>query len=660
MSNFNMTEIESRMALKQLYTKLSDECKEYYTDEESGELTFDPSFGYEMTKDGMLVEFADGVTTVDKMLDYADVELAWYVPSIASINFMTFIRRCLGEEPENSNPKAHYFFIDCVFQQISVEPYFIIRNIDYYELRDRIAILATREFSKSTLVAYMFLFMATEGKIPGFGKVNYGIYIGDSMDNNVKTTMKTIRKVYQESTFLSTKFESTVLNADFVEFIRKPNTKAEILQLQEHIDRGGSLDTAPGRMKRTFSLKGIGAKTGGKGSREALARPDFDVFDDLVPSKDDAASGPTLRSIENTIESDVMPGLNNNKNFAILIGTPYSKADPVYRRIEERSWLPVVFPRGVKVVNGKAYPMDEHTEPTEFKSVWDDRHSYRNCKRDFKKAVLARDGGNKDPMRDILQEHYLRISNPDDRMIPETLLQPYSLKHIIPNISKYNIYITTDFTTTGGAKSDLSGICVWAVNSNMDWYLLDISLKQLELEEQYLLLFQFAKKYKNLTGRNVTVGIETDGQQKVHILALKDRMLTRQEYFVIGRQKGSAFTSQGILSRLEGGNKHWRFKMTLPTFQNRKFWFPVELAGKPDYEELMEELRYVTYDSFGTKRDDGCDCVSQTLMMHVEYPATEAFREDRKEVRQNPEDKFWDKLWEQENGNNVDAFAGYV
>jgi len=659
MANWNMTELESKLALQALYKKLSPEATAYYTDPYFSQVVIDPSFGYEMTKEGILVEFENGVTTVDKMLDYADVELAWYVPSKSAIKFMVFIRQCLGEEPENSNPKAHYFFIDCVFQQVSVEPYFIIRNIDYEELKDRIAILATREFSKSTLMAYLFLFMATEGEIPGFGKINYGIYIGDSMDNNVKTTMETIRKVYQESTFLSTKFESTVLNADFVEFVRNPTTPEAIRLLQDHLDRGGKLETAPGRMKRTFSLKGIGAKTGGKGSREALARPDFDVFDDLVPSKDDASSKPTLKSIENTIESDVMPGLNNNKNFAILIGTPYSKADPVYRRIEERSWLPVVFPRGVKVVDGKAYPMDETATDKDFKSVWEDRHSFRNCKRDFKKAILARDGGNKDPMRDILQEHYLRISNPDDRMISEQLLQTFSRQSLEKNLHKYNIYITTDFTTTGGASSDLSGILVWAVNSDMSWFLLDISLRQLELEEQYLTLFRMCKYYRAMSGKNVTVGIETDGQQKVHILALKDRMVTRGEYFNIGRQRGSSFTSEGILSRLEGGDKHWRFKMTIPMFQNRKFWFPRELAGTPDFEELMEELRYVTYDSFGTKRDDGCDCVSQTVMMHVDYPSPDLFIEDKKRIKQTSEDKFWDRLWEQEEGN-VDAYAGYV
>lgn len=652
-----MTDQQVKRSLDALKTRLSPECVDFYTID--GTYNLDPSAGYEMTPDGILVAFEDGKTTVEKMLDYADVELDWYVPSEEAIKFMLFIRLCLGEEPENSNPKAHYFFIDCVFQQHNVEPYFIIRNVDYEELRDRIAILSTREFAKSVLIAYLFLYMALEGNIPGFGKVNYGIYIGDSMDNNVKTTMKTLKKVYLESKYLSDKFESTTLNMDHVEFVRNPRNEKESKQLQEHLDRGGKKDTAPGRMKRTFSLKGIGAATGGKGSREALARPDFNVFDDLVPSKADAASGPTLKKIESTIESDILPGLNNNKNFAILIGTPYSKKDPVYRRIEERSWLPVVFPRGIKVIEGKSYPMDEDTEDKHFKPVWEDRHSYKNCRRDFKKAMLAKEGGNKDPMRDILQEHYLRISSSEDRLVEDHMLQPYSRTELEKNLHQYNIYVTTDFTTTGSSGSDLSGIAVWAVNSNMDWFLLDLSLRQLEIEEQYTTLFRMVKYYRSLSGKNVTVGIETDGQQKVHIHAIKERMVKLGEFFTVGRQKGSKFSSEGILSRLEGGNKHWRFRTTLPMFQNHKFWFPLELTTYHDMQELIGQIKGTTYEGFTTKYDDGVDLISMTSAMHVDYPAPTVFKNERKNVHQTSEDKFWDRVWNKKD-KEVNAYDSYI
>ena len=81
--------------------------------------------------------FRDGVITVDKMLDHVDVVLEWYIPSENAIDFMNFIRLSLGEEPENTNPKSHYFMIDCIFKEDSVKPYYDVRGIDYHLLKKR-------------------------------------------------------------------------------------------------------------------------------------------------------------------------------------------------------------------------------------------------------------------------------------------------------------------------------------------------------------------------------------------------------------------------------------------------------------------------------------------------------------------------------------------
>ena len=611
-------------ALDVLNSKLSDKCLSIYDG------FVDPSCEYELNEDGVFKILEEGVS-VDKLLDVCDVELDWYVPSDFAIEFILFIRLCLGEEPENSNPKAHYFFIDCIFQQPNVEPYFVVRGYDYYELNNRIAILSTREFSKSTLMAYMFLYIAYHGKIPEFGKIYYMIYVGDSMDNNVKTTMKTISKVFLESAFLKSRFEDWTLNTDIVEFVRKPTTRREIERYQAHIDGGGKPKEAPGRMKRTFTLKGVGAKTGARGSRDGLARPDGVVFDDLVPSESDAASEPTLKSIESTIKSDILPGLNNNKNFALLIGTPYSKKDPVYSRIEKKSWLPVMFPRGIVIRNKKAYPIDEDATINSFKSVWDDRHGYGNCMRDFKAAMRDKNAGDSSSVRSILQEHYLRISSEEDRMITDNMIQWFNRVDIEKRISQYNLYMTTDFTTTGSSGSDMSGIAVWAVGHNNDIFLLDLCLRRQEMEAQYNEVFRMVNYWTRHNSRGITAGIETDGQQKSHILALKERMIKRNEFFTIGFQKGAKIGSEGILSRLEGGSKHWRFRMMLPYFQNKKIWFPRELEDTPDMRELMDEIKYATYTAFGTKCDDGADLISQLGMMNIIYPMKSMYDEDEED-----------------------------
>ena len=580
----------------------------------------DPHAGHKVGRNGIILEaFEDKIITVDKLLDNIDLALDWYIPSDFAIEFIIFIRLVLGEEPENTSPKAHYFFIDCVFQQPNVKPFFMIRNIDYDDLKDRVVILASREFSKSTLVAYLILYMASKGKVPGFGKVNYGLYVADSMRNNVETTMTTIKKVYQESKYLKSLFEDTRLIQTEVSFVRKPTTRKEIDAYQQAINvEKLKPEEVPGRMKRTFTLVGIGANTGGRGSRDGLARPDFTIFDDMLPSEAEANSDVILAKVESTIESDILPGMNNNGNFSIMIGTPYSKKDPVYRRIEQGTWLPVVFPRGNKL------PTDEKT----FISVWEDRHSYKNCRKDYVRAMRAKDAGDSSKLRSLLQEHYLRISSDEDRMITDSMVQWYNRTDVERRLAQYNVYMTTDFTTTGSSGSDMSGIAVWALGSNNDIFMLDLCLRRQELEEQYEEVFRMNKYWIKHAAKSITIGIETDGQQKGHVLAVKDRMIRKNEYMTIGKQKGSKPGSEGILSRLEKGNKHWRFRMMLPLFQNKKIYFPRELEDTPDMREMMDQIKYATYAGFGTKCDDGADLISQLGMMDMQFPMSSMYDED--------------------------------
>ena len=122
------TSINKEKALEVFNSKLSEKCLSIYDG------FVDPSCDYALNEDGIFSILSDGKITVDRLLDVCDVELDWYIPSNFAIEFILFIRLCLGEEPENSNPKAHYFFADCVFQQPNVEPYFVIRGYDYYSI----------------------------------------------------------------------------------------------------------------------------------------------------------------------------------------------------------------------------------------------------------------------------------------------------------------------------------------------------------------------------------------------------------------------------------------------------------------------------------------------------------------------------------------------
>ena len=932
-----------------------------------------PDSRLEKNDQGIFKILEDGKVSVDKLLDVVDMNLDWYVPSDDAIKFMIFLRLVLGEEPENTNPKTHYFMLDCIFKSPNVKQYFDERNINFERLNKKIVILCTREFSKSVLITFLILFMADEGRMPGFGRVNYGIYVSDSMRNGVKNTFNTLEKVYLSSKYLRSRFEHARFTDAEMNLTRKPRTKKEIELYEKHVTQEGNKpETMPDRMKRTFSVKGVGAEaipltatlfteygmttmgnckigdyvygadgklcriknkseifykemyrihledgrsidvtddhlntviqktipsaktgmktlydrinwtttellekklfhsrvrdgkvhnerllfiencgslermardfivdpytlgvflgdgtikkdkksvritcheqdletykkyipyefgeiqtdsrnkniktftllgvgsyiyhlglsvnssekfipeeyfygsedqrlsllhglidtdgtvnkdrgkarysttskqlaedvsnlvrslggrasvshtnnegkskvingttvesfkdtyivyiwlnmpvsklerklrlqtyhastygkyvaimsiekipmvptqciavdndehqfitgdyvrthnTGTRGTREALSRPQFAIFDDLVAGEKDAESKTILGNIESTIDSDVLKGLSGNGHFAILIGTPYNKSDPVYKRIEEGTWLPVVFPR--------AREMYEGITPEEFVSVWSDRHKYENCVRDFEDAMIAKNAGNGTPMRKLMQEYYLRISSEEDRMISDKMINWYKRDKIMSKLNQYNLYMTTDFTTTGNSGSDLSGTAMWALGSNNDWFLLDLSLRKKELTTQYDDVFLMVNTWTRYNYRGVTVGVEVDGGQRAHIQALKDKMVQKNTWFTLARQRDAKIGAEGIMSRLEGGSKHWRFRMSLPLFQNHKIWFPEELKDTPDMKELIEELEYVTYSSFNSAHDDGADLISMLIAMQSEIP----------------------------------------
>jgi len=302
------------------------------------------------------------------------------------------------------------------------------------------------------------------------------------------------------------------------------------------------------------------------------------------------------------------------------------------------TWIPVVFPRGESLPDGNE---------EDFVSVWPDRHSYKNCKRDYLNAKRAKDAGDASVMRRIMQEHYLRISSDEDRAIPDELIQWYDRGMVAKMLTNFTVLITTDFTTTSNTKSDFSGIAAWAISNNDDVYLLDISLARLELQQQYDTLFRMWSTWSR-KGNHIEVGIEIDGQQKAHLFSLKELMIKKNMYFSFARQKGAPATREGILSKGVGGNKFERFKMMLPYFQNKKVYLPSEIKDTPDMEEFLRELRSVTYFGF-SGHDDGMDLVSQVGMIDYLPPVNSSIpKEDELDLKGNP---IWQLGLEDDNEN---------
>ena len=126
--------------------------------------------------------------TVESYLNevsYADDPL--YVPSDFALEFVTFIKLVNGSSgEENLTPVIHYRILDQLTSG-----------------GQNIANMCARGTAKTTLLAeYLFLYLAVYGVLPKFGKVNYALYVSDSIENGVKKMRLRLERRRENSPFL--------------------------------------------------------------------------------------------------------------------------------------------------------------------------------------------------------------------------------------------------------------------------------------------------------------------------------------------------------------------------------------------------------------------------------------------------------------------------
>jgi len=111
-----------------------------------------------------------------------------YVPSEFALEFISFIKSVnasMGGE-ENTTPIMHYKMLDALAGK-----------------KKNIANLCHRGAAKTSVMAeYLFLYIAVTGGIPGFGKINFALYVSDSIENGVKNMRKNLEHRWENSDFL--------------------------------------------------------------------------------------------------------------------------------------------------------------------------------------------------------------------------------------------------------------------------------------------------------------------------------------------------------------------------------------------------------------------------------------------------------------------------
>ena len=540
---------------------------------------------------------------VDAALDCVDLRFTGYIPSNDSLEFFNLIRIFTGQDFEIDTPIWHYFLADLLLGNIKREQFPYSEEIRRSITVDpsAIAILASRGAAKSTVTTLFYpIYARIKGSTPVTGPLSHILILSDSQQGGSVSQARIMASTFEKSVFAQQWFESMRFTDTEIELVRRNQSDKEVPVEKRHM-----------------LIKFKGASTGGirSGSRNPVTgdRYALIIADDIIKNEDDSYSEALMEKVKTALESDAENAMRSRNTQMVIINTPFHKNDPLYKIVEGGAYTPLVMPIC------KEISLD--LKKSEFVGLWEESHSYESVMKRYRKAVANNN------TRAFNQELMLRVSNEEDRMITDDMLQWYDRKLIMNMLDGYNLYITTDFTTTSAAKSDFSGIAVWALNSENDWFLLDLHLKRCELQEQYDALFRMVSVWSR-GGRAIDVGVEIDGQQKAHIFSLKQMMQKKNLYFSFARQKGAPVGREGILSRVGGNSKLERFRYTLPMFQNHKIYFPEQLKDTADMKEMMKHLKGATHVGF-TTHDDGADLVSQLGLIDVITPSSsEALAED--------------------------------
>ena len=494
---------------------------------------------------------------VEEYLNNTDYSVATdYVPSDFALEFVTFIKLVNGKEgEEHKTPLVHYRMLDTLTEGGS-----------------RIINLCHRGIAKTTLMGeYLFLYIATYGEIPGFGRVDLALYVSDSIENGVKNMRKNLEFRWENSEFLKQYIPTTRFTDIRWEFINSDG--------------------------KVFIVKGYGGKTGVRGAKEMGKRPQLAVLDDLI-SDEDARSATVISAIEDTVYKAVNFALHPTKNMIIWSGTPFNSKDPLYKAVESGAWAVNVFPVC------EQYPCSRE----EFRGSWPDRFTYEYVKDQYDKAVML---GKVDTFN---QELMLRIMSDEDRLIQDHDIGWYKIDAVLRNKQRFNFYITTDFATSEKQRADFSVISVWAYNNVGDWLWVDGLVKRQTMDKNIDTLFRFAQNYKPQS-----VGVEVTGQQGGFIQWIQGQMMDRNIYFPLASEGNS-----GALGIRPNTNKLVRFNTVVPLFKSRKVFFPIEKKNSPELVEAITELGLVTAGGFKSKHDDFIDTISMLSSMNAWRPSEEA------------------------------------
>ena len=264
--------------------------------------------------------------TVEDYLNDVNYEFRGYVPQKEALLFVNFIKEVNDGSEENETPIIHLKMMDSVF---NAEP--------------MCAILVFRGAGKTTVFAeYLILFIAAFGYMPGFGEVDFILYVTDSIENGVRNLRRNVEFRYNNSEFLQ-----KLIPNQRIGLIDDKGVAYDMDEMDAAVKAGVRftdvrLELVNYKGKKII-VRGYGVSTGVRGTKEGGKRPTVAILDDLL-SDTDAKSPTVIENVNNIIYKAVKQALHPTNFKIIYLGTPFNAKDPLYIAIESGAWKSSVFP----------------------------------------------------------------------------------------------------------------------------------------------------------------------------------------------------------------------------------------------------------------------------------------------------------------------------
>ncbi len=567
----------------------------------------DTSLDYDGGLEDLEEYMEEHTRTVEDHLNAVDYEFKGYVPKAEALLFVNFIKEVNDGSEENETPLIHLKMMDTVFND-----------------EQMCAIMVFRGSGKTTVFAeYLILFIAAFGYLPGFGDVDFILYVTDSIENGVRNLRRNVEFRYDNSKFLQ-----RLIPNQRIELIDDRDVSYGMDEMDTAVKAGVRFTDVRLELRnykgKTIVVRGYGVSTGVRGTKEFGKRPTVAILDDLL-SDDDARSETVIRNVNDIIYKAVDKALHPTNRKIIYLGTPFNARDPLYVAIESGAWKADVFPVCERFPASKK----------DFRGAWEDRFTYASIRKSHDTAVKV---GN---ISAFYQEMMLRIHSDEDQMIdPKTIDRVVYAEEMV-NKKDYNFYITTDFATSEKEHADFSVMVVWKHDNKGHLVIVDAYLKKSRMKGNIDAMFDLVAKYNPQL-----VGIEISGQQGGFIDWIQMEMRRRGEYFVLAKQKGREHTND--LGIKPNKNKILRLEAMLSLFNRGQISICEEVIDSAYGRELFQELELATPRGFLSKHDDAVDGMTQLMDINIFKPSEAVLKEVKSK------NKF-DMIFADENFNDKES-----